>query len=66
MLFDHVLADNCFGSKENMGFIHELNKKFIVGLKSNRTAALLSKDKKEGEFQQVSSLSRMENQSKCG
>lgn len=56
VLFDHVLADNWFGSKENMKFIHGLDKKFILGVKSNRTVALSDKDKKEGKFQQVSSL----------
>ena len=50
VLFDHVLADNWFGSKENMKFIHGLDKKFIVGVKSNRTVALSGKDKKEGKF----------------
>ena len=59
VLFDHVLADNWFGSKENMQFIHGLDKKFILGVKSNRTVALSDKDKKEGKFQQVSSLNMM-------
>lgn len=64
VLFDHVLSDNWFGSKENMKFIHGLGKKFIVGVKSNRTVALSGKDKKEGKFQQVSSLNMQDGESK--
>lgn len=64
VLFEHVLADNWFGSKENMEFIHELDKKFIVGIKSNRTVALSGKDKKEGKFHQVSSLNMQDGESK--
>lgn len=64
VLFDHVLADNWFGSKENMKFIHGLGKKFIVGVKSNRTVALSGKNKKEGKFQQVSSLDMQDGESK--
>ena len=64
VLFDHVLADNWFGSKENMKFIHGLGKKFIVGVKSNRTVALSGKNKKEGKFQQVSSLDMRDGESK--
>ena len=64
VLFDHVLADNWFGSKENMKFIHGLGKKFIIGVKSNRTVALSGKDKKEGKFQQVSSLNMRDGESK--
>jgi hypothetical protein len=34
--FDYVLADNWFGSKKNMEFIHyDMKKKFIIGIKSN-------------------------------
>ena len=50
VLFDHVLSDNWFGSKENMKFIHGLGKKCIVGVKSNRTIALSDKDKKKASF----------------
>jgi hypothetical protein len=36
--FDYVLADNWFGSKKNMEFIHyDMKKKFIIGIKSNRS-----------------------------
>ena len=55
--FEYVLADNWFGSKENMRFIHgDLNKKFIIGIKSNRTVALSRETGKKVEYQQVKSL----------
>ncbi len=57
VLFDYVLADNWFGSKANMVFIHEaLNKNFIFGIKSNRCVALTGQDAKSGQFQQINSL----------
>jgi hypothetical protein len=64
VLFDHVLADNWFGSQENMEFINKLGKKFIIGIKSNRTVALSGKDKKLGKFKQVSSLDMRDGESK--
>ena len=64
VLFDHVLADNWFGSKENMEFIESLGKKFIIGIKSNRTVALSGKDKKLGKFQRISSLGMQDGESK--
>ena len=64
MLFDHILADNWFGSKENLEFIQSLGKKFIIGIKSNRTVALSGKDKKLGKFKQVSSLDMRDRESK--
>jgi len=64
VLFDHVLADNWFGSQENMEFINKLGKKFIIGIKSNRTVALSGKDKKSGKFKQVSSLDMRDGESK--
>ena len=57
VLFDYVLADNWFGSKANMAFIHEtLQKSFIFGIKSNRCIAMTFNDAKSGQFQQVNSL----------
>ena len=50
--------------KENMEFIDKLGKKFIIGIKSNRTVALSGKDKKLGKFQQVSSLNMKDGESK--
>jgi len=35
--FDHILADNWFGSKDNMEYIHQdIKKHFIIGVKANR------------------------------
>ena len=64
VLFEHVFADNRFGSQENMEFINKPGKKFIIGIKSNRTVALSGKDKKPGKFKQVSSLDMPDGQSK--
>ena len=55
--FDYVLADNWFGSKKNMEFIHdELNKKFIIGIKSNRLIAFSEEENKKGQHQNINSL----------
>ena len=57
ILFDYVLADNWFGSKANMIFIHQdLKKHFIIGIKSNRCMALTKRDADSGQYQQVNSL----------
>ncbi|PJD93256.1 MAG: hypothetical protein CK425_12960 [Parachlamydia sp.] len=45
--FDDVPADNWFGAKKNMEFIHyDMKKKFIIGIKTNRLIALSEEDKK--------------------
>lgn len=65
ILFDYVLADNWFGSKENLHFIHhDMKKKFIIGIKSNRTVALSLEDKINDKFQQVAALDMDDDQSK--
>jgi DDE superfamily endonuclease len=65
VLFDYILADNWFGSAENMKCIHDdLQKLFIIGIKSNRTVALSKTDKILGKFQQVSSLDMEDDESK--
>lgn len=64
VLFEYVLSDNWFGSKENMEFIESFGKKFIIGIKSNRIVALSDKDKKLGQFQQISSLDMQDGESK--
>jgi IS4 transposase len=57
VMFDYVLADNWFGSKANMVHIHkDLQKSFIIGIKSNRTLALSENDAKNGRYQQVRAL----------
>jgi hypothetical protein len=45
--FDYILADNWFGAKKNMEFIHyDMKKKFILGIKANRLIALSDEEKK--------------------
>ena len=62
--YKYVLADNWFGAKENFEFINSLDKKFIIGIKSNRTIALSKADKKIGKFQKVQSLDMKDGESK--
>lgn len=55
--FSYVLADNWFGAKKNMEFIHyDIQKHFIFGMKSNRLVALSKSDKKKGRYQSIKSL----------
>ena len=55
--FDYVLADNWFGAKDNMEFIHyEKQKKFIFGIKSNRLIALSNEERKKGQYHNLKSL----------
>ena len=55
--FSHTIADNWFGSKENMKFVHyELNKQFIFGIKSNRCVSLSMEDMRERRYQSIESL----------
>ena len=55
--FDYVLADNWFGSKDNMEFIHfEKQKKFIFGIKANRLIALSLEDRKKGQYHNLKAL----------
>lgn len=56
--FDYVLADNWFGAKDNMEFIHYEQKKFFVfGIKSNRLIALSEEERKKGQYHNLNSLS---------
>ena len=64
MLFEWVLADNWFGAKENLEYIKSIiKKKFIIGIKSNRTVALSEKEKLKGDFTKVSKLDLEDGQS---
>ena len=57
VLFEFVLADNWFGSKANMEHIHnDLQKSFIIGIKSNRTLALSKNDANNGRYTKVRDL----------
>lgn len=52
--FDYVLADSWFGSKNNMEFINEkTEKKFIIGLKSNRLVAFSEEENAKGQYQNI-------------
>ena len=54
-----MLADNWFGWKETIKFIHKTLKKFfILGIKSNRCVALTRHQAKNGQFQQLNFYSR--------
>lgn len=55
--FDYVLADNWFGAKDNMEFIHyEKQKKFIFGIKTNRLIALSLEERKKGQYLNLKAL----------
>lgn len=55
--FKYVLNDVWFASAENMLFIkHELQRDFVMPLKSNRKVALSPDDKKQGRYVRVDSL----------
>ncbi|MBS4171056.1 hypothetical protein NEOC95_001796 [Neochlamydia sp. AcF95] len=48
---EYVLADNWFGAKDNMEFIHyELKKIFTFGIKSNRLIALSEEERRKGQY----------------
>ncbi|QGP55202.1 hypothetical protein PsalMR5_02646 [Piscirickettsia salmonis] len=55
--FAYVLADRWFSSQSNMSYIHNVGKKFIMGIKSNRCVALTEKDKENGKHQQLKQIS---------
>ena len=46
-----------------IGYIHNSQKHFIIGIKSNRTIALSQNEKMGGQFKQVSSLDLQDGQS---
>lgn len=55
--FEYILADNWFGAKKNMEFIHyDMKKKFIIGIKANRVVALSKEERKKGQYQNLNSL----------
>ena len=55
--FRYVLNDVWYASSDNMRFIHdELEKHFIMPVKSNRKVALSKEDKAQGCYQQVATL----------
>ena len=59
--YQYVLSDSWFSSKENMTFIRQdIKKHFMMALKSNRTMAVSEKEKKQGHFTRIDSLSWLE------
>jgi DDE superfamily endonuclease len=55
--FRYVLTDIWFASSENMMFIcHELERHFVMPLKSNRKIALSLDDKKRGQYSKIDTL----------
>ena len=57
IMFDYVLADNWFGAKDNMEFIHyEIKKHFIFGIKANRLIAFSEEERKKGQYHNLNSL----------
>ena len=55
--FDYVLADNWFGAKKNMEFIHyAIKKKFVIGVKANRLIAISEHDRKKNQYQNLNAL----------
>lgn len=55
--FHYVLNDVWYASAENMMFVrHEIEREFIMPLKSNRKVALSAADKQQGRYVSVASL----------
>jgi hypothetical protein len=55
--FRYALTDIWFASAENMCFVKlDLQKDFIMALKSNRKAALSEEDKSKGKYQRIDQL----------
>jgi DDE superfamily endonuclease len=55
--FTYVLNDVWYASAENMRFVkHEMEREFIMPLKSNRKVALSGDDKKQGRYVRVDGL----------
>jgi hypothetical protein len=60
--FRFVLNDLWFASAENMRFVKlDLEKEFIMALKSNRKVALSEDDKANGKYQRIDQLTLPEN-----
>ncbi|MFH0792753.1 MAG: transposase [bacterium] len=55
--FAYVLADSWYASKDNMGFIKaDMEKDFVMAVKSNRKVALSVSDKVNGQLIRIDSL----------
>lgn len=65
--YRYVLTDSWFAAKENMEFIRQdLNKHFVMSLKTNRTVALSEEDKKQGCFTRIDTLKWTEHRPVLG
>lgn len=57
MRFSYVLSDSWYAAADNFKYIkHDLQKEFIMPLKSNRKVALSEEEKKHGQYQALSTL----------
>ena len=54
--FEYVLADSWYASVENINYLINRGKKFIVALKTNRHVALSALDNQQGQHQPMSEL----------
>lgn len=56
--FRFVVNDSWYASSDNMKFIkHDLKKEFVMPIKENRKVALSEKEKQQGQYRAVSTLS---------
>jgi len=63
--FEYILADNWFGSKKNMEFIqYDTDKKFILGMKSNRLIAFSNQERKKGQYHNLESTNFKDGEKK--
>lgn len=62
LVFAYVLADSWFSAAENFNFIQDLNRLFIMPLKTNRKVFLSQQDKLSGVYQSIESLELKDNQ----
>jgi hypothetical protein len=62
LLFSYILADSWFSAAENMKFIDQQKRLFILPLKSNRKVALSLADQQQGKYQSIESLVLEEQQ----
>jgi len=65
ILFDFVLADNWFGAKDNMEFVHyDIKKFFVFGIKANRLIAFSEEERKKGQYHNLNRLNFKDGEKK--
>jgi len=65
ILFDFVLADNWFGAKDNMEFVHyDIKKFFVFGIKANRLIAFSEEERKKGQYHNLNQLNFKDGEKK--